>query len=66
MKAPKVKPKVKLAGEDGNAFFIMGRVSKALRKAGADKEYIDKYHKEATSGDYDNLLRITMEYINGY
>jgi hypothetical protein len=64
MKAPKEKPKVKLSGEDGNAFVILGRVIRALRKAGADKEYIDKYRKEATSGNYDNLLCITIEYVD--
>ena len=65
MRAPKKKPRVKLVGEDGNAFFIMARVREALRKAGADKEYIDKYTDEATSGDYGNLLRVTMEYVEG-
>lgn len=66
MKAPKEKPKVKLVGKDGNAFFILGNVSRALRKAGADTEYIDKYLKEARSGDYNNLLCVTMEYVDGY
>ena len=64
MKAPDKKPEVQLTGEDGNAFAIMGKVSKALRRAGADKEYIDQYHNEATSGDYDNLLMVTMEYVD--
>jgi len=64
MKGPLTKPTVKLVGEDGNAFAIMGRVKKALRRSGADKEYIDKYLKEATSGDYDNLLVVSMEYVD--
>ncbi len=64
MKGPLTKPTVKLVGEDGNAFSIMGRVKKALIQAGADKEYIDKYLKEATSGDYDHLLVVSMEYVN--
>ena len=64
MKGPLTKPTVKLVGEDGNAFSIMGRVKKALRSAGADKEYIDKYLSEATSGDYDHLLVVCMEYVN--
>jgi len=64
MKKPDRKPEVKLVGEDGNAWSIMGRVSKALRNAGADKEYIDEYTKKSTSGDYDNLLRIAMEYVD--
>ena len=43
MKGPQTKPTVKLTGEDGNAFSIMGIVKQSLRRAGADKEYIDKY-----------------------
>lgn len=64
MKAPEFKPELELAGQDGNAFFILGRASKALRKAGADKEYIDKYTEEATRGDYDNFLSVTMGYFD--
>jgi len=64
MKAPSSKPTVKLIGQDGNAFAIMGRIKQALKGAGADKEYIDKYISEATSGDYDHLLAVSMEYVN--
>ena len=62
MKAPNKKPVVKLLGEDGNAFAILGKVISALKKSGADKEYIEKYKKEATSGDYDTLLTTSMKY----
>ena len=64
MIAPRTKPTVKLAGHDGNAFSIMGRVKKALVRSGADKEYIDQYLSEATSGDYDHLLVVSMEYVD--
>ena len=64
MKGPLTKPTVKLIGEDGNAFSIMGSVKKALRQAGADKEYIDRYLSEATSGDYDHLLVVSMGYVD--
>ena len=64
MKGPLSKPTVKLIGQDGNAFSIMGRVKKALMQAGADKEYIDKYLKESTVGDYSYLLAVSMEYVN--
>lgn len=57
---------VKLTGEDGNAFFILGAVQKALRKEGVSKEEIDQYYKEATSGDYNHLLRTTMEWVEVY
>lgn len=61
---PLSKPTVKLIGHDGNAFSIMGRVKQALIRAGADKEYIDQYLSEATSGDYDHLLAVSMEYVD--
>ena len=48
---------------DSNAFAIMGAVTKALKKAGADEEYTDKYYAEATSGDYDHLLEVSMKYV---
>lgn len=58
------KPKVKLINEDGNAFSIMGKVTKVLKKSGFKSEYIDQYKKEAMSGDYNNLLLVTMEYVD--
>ena len=64
MKEPIEKPIVKLIDTNGNAFAIMGRVKNALFKAGADKEYVDKYLKEAMFGDYDNLLCVTMDYVH--
>jgi len=64
MIAPATKPTVKLIGHDGNAFSIMGHVKQALRYKGADREYIEKYLKEATSGDYDHLLVVSMEYVD--
>jgi hypothetical protein len=62
VKYPEVKS-VKLIGEDGNAFSILARVMKAMRVAGLSKEVQDAYYKEATSGDYDHLLRITISWV---
>ena len=64
MKGPQTKPTVELIGQDGNALSVMGLVKKALKHSGADKEYVDKYLNAATSGDYDNLLVVSMEYVN--
>jgi hypothetical protein len=61
-KYPQVK--VKLAGEDGNAYAIMGRAARVARSAGLTKEQIKEYTTEATSGDYDHLLCTTMEYFD--
>ena len=58
------KPTVNLVGEDGNAFFILGKVKKALRKFGCSNEYIDNYITDATSSDYNHLIQTTMEYVN--
>ena len=55
---------VKLVGNDGNAFSIMGAVSKALRKAGASQDEIQDYMIESMSGDYNNLLRTAMKWVN--
>lgn len=54
---------VPLAGQDGNAFSILGRVSAALRKAGYG-DAVTEYMNEAMSGDYDNLLRVTAQTVN--
>ena len=55
---------VQLTGEDGNAFNILGKVNRAMRKANIPKEEIDNYMKEAMSNDYDNLLLTTMKWVN--
>ena len=55
---------VQLAGNSGNAFAIMGAVLKALRTAGVSKNEQDKFKKEATSGDYDDLLCTCMRWVN--
>ena len=54
---------VQLSGQDGNAWAIMASVKKALKQAGATKEDIDTYLSESMSGDYDNLLRTAMKYV---
>jgi len=58
------KPKLKIIGTDGNVFSILGLASKAGRKAGWDKEKVDKFLAECMSGDYDNALRTCMEHFD--
>jgi len=58
------KPTVKLTGVSGNAFAVMGVVSRALRKAGCPKEHVDKYMEESMAGDYNNLLTVAHKYAN--
>lgn len=53
---------VPLVGEDGNAFSILGRVSRIMRRNGIHDKW-DEFRTEATSGDYDNLLRTVMAWF---
>lgn len=55
---------VSLSSPDGNAFAIMGNAVREMRKAGATEQDIAEYRGKATSGDYENLLAVTAEYVN--
>ena len=57
------RPVLKLVGQDGNAFFILGLAQKAARKAEWPEEKIQQMMDEARSGDYDNLLRTMATYF---
>jgi hypothetical protein len=54
---------VQLTGEDGNAFFIIGRIRMAMRGAGVEKGEIDAFQAEATSGDYENVLTTARKWV---
>ncbi len=41
----------------------MAKVSKALKRAG-HADIASEYLAEATGGDYDNLLAVTMQYVD--
>ena len=59
---PKTDIRVKLIGENGNAFVILSAVTRAL-KLGGRKDLITPFMDEATAGDYDHLLRTAMDYV---
>ncbi len=61
-KYPEIR--VPLSDEDGNAFFILVRVRKALRRAGVPERQIWKFSQEARSGDYDHLLQTCMKWVD--
>jgi hypothetical protein len=54
---------VPLVGEDGNAFFIIGRVQRALKHGGVPASEIEEFQNEAMSGDYDHLLQTAMRWV---
>ncbi len=47
---------------DGNAFAVLGAVKRALEQAGQGDK-VKEYVAKATTGDYDNLLTVSMEFV---
>jgi hypothetical protein len=54
---------IPLVGEDGNAFSILGRVQRIMKRNGLRDE-VEEFRTEATSGDYDNLLLTVMRWFS--
>lgn len=55
---------VKLTGNDGNAFNLLGIMQKAFKKHKIPAEEISKFMNEAMSGDYNHLLKTCMEWAD--
>ena len=53
---------VKLIGENGNVFNVIGRTSRALKKAGLEDEAKEFKDRAFKAGSYDEVLRLVMEY----
>lgn len=54
---------VELSGDDGNALYVVGKVRRALRRAGIAAAEIAAFTTEATAGDYDQLLATCMSWV---
>jgi hypothetical protein len=61
-KFPSVK--VRLSGQDGNAFAIIGRCREAAKHAKVPAEDIAAFTKEAMSGDYEHVLATCLDYFD--
>lgn len=61
-KFPQVE--VQLSEQDGNAFSIIARCTKAAKMAGVAKSDIDAFTEEAMSGDYNNVIKTAMKYFD--
>ena len=55
-----MKPILKIVGNDGNAFTILGVASRVARENKMDWKTIQA---EAMAGDYDHLLQTMMKYF---
>lgn len=54
---------VRLTGEDGNAFMVLGLCQRAARRAGLSELVIKEFNVQATGGDYNHLLSTAMEWF---
>ncbi len=54
---------LRLVGEDGNAWAILGRFQRAAKAAGWSPAEIKAVFDEATSGDYDHLLATIAAHV---
>lgn len=55
---------VRLVGENGNAFYILGKCLSAMRCTNIPKEEQDEFYRQATARDYNHLLITSLEWFN--
>ena len=61
--SPLTEVVVRLTGANGNAFNLIGITREALRQGGYS-ELIAEFTREATSGDYSNVIQTIMRYCH--
>lgn len=57
------RPKMKLMGQDGNIFAILGRASRLLKENGQPQQAKEMSSRVYQSGDYYKALNIISEYV---
>ena len=62
----KERIQVKLIGEDGNIFNLLGIASRTLRRAGQKDEAMEMQQRVYSSGSYGEALNIIMDYVDVY
>lgn len=60
---PRTALTIRLVGEDGNAFAILGRAKKLLERNGLSDLW-PKFQAEATSSDYNHLLMTCFKWFH--
>lgn len=59
---PKLKPKAKLIGEDGNVFNLLAICRRSLHQY--PNAFNELWERVQNSSSYDEALRIMMEYVD--
>ena len=57
------KPQMRLIGEDGNIFAILGRASRLLNRAGMKAQSDEMFERVTACGNYHKALHIISEYV---
>ena len=60
---PPHRPKMKLVGQDGNIFSILGRASRLLKENGQPDQAKEMCDRVYQSGNYYKALNIISEYV---
>jgi hypothetical protein len=55
-----------LKGPNGNAFAILGQCRSAMERAGISQDLQKQFEAEATSGDYEHLLKTVKRWFAVY
>ncbi|MFJ2278848.1 hypothetical protein ACIOEZ_32390 [Streptomyces sp. NPDC087866] len=55
---------VRLTGEDGNVYSVIGRVQQALRRAGHREAATEFTQTARSSGSYDEVLQLAMRTVD--
>lgn len=58
-----LRPAMKLAGQDGNIYAILGRASRLLRRSGMEAQAKEMADRVFHSGSYVQALNIVSEYV---
>ena len=57
------KQVIDLTGPDGNAYYLLGTVSKLCKQIGISSERTDEILDEMKSSDYENLIKVFDKYF---
>lgn len=56
--------RVRLTGQNGNAFNLIGIVKRAMRQHDVPRGEIEEFSRDATSGDYTHLIRTCVAWVD--
>lgn len=56
--------KYDLTTVDSNAYCIMGYIIAAMRKEGYTEAQVKEYRSKAMSSDYNNLVAVSLDYLD--